>query len=143
MRPIDADALADVYKKVEEKYKRDGNLMGVLLSKYKREMLEDHFLAPTLDNVIVLPCNIGDKIYEAHFMKDGTGSHICEYTCSGIHIADKVSRWRHEKPVRYLVIKTFGGRSIRARMDELGKTLFLKEDEAKAALQKGRKEKCG
>jgi hypothetical protein len=136
MRLIDADALLKVpnVRKVEE-YDETGEFISYLAVPV--EAIEE---APTPQNVIVLPCNIGDTIYEAYFMKDSTGSHICEYICSGIHIADKVSRWQYEKPVRYLILKTYEGHSIRVGMDELGKTLFLTEDEAKAALQKGRKE---
>jgi len=92
------------------------------------------------NNVIILPCDIGDTIYEAIFTKDGTGSHICERICSGVHVSDKVTRWMSEKPVRYFIFKVEGGHSIRIRMDELGKTLFLTREEAEAALRKGRKE---
>ena len=112
------------------------------------EIIADHLLKHGIGldaenvfhNVMILPCNIGDTIYEAFFTTDGTGSHICGYTCSGIHIAEKVTRWRSEKPVRYFVLKTAEGHSIRIRMDELGKTLFLTRAEAEAALRKGRKD---
>lgn len=101
-----------------------------------RKLIEQ---APAVkQNVIVLPCNIGDTLYEAIFFKDGTGSHIKWYTCCGIHIADKVTRWRSEKPVRYLLCRTEEGHSIRIRMEELGKTLFLTSEEAGAALIKGK-----
>ncbi|MBO7172352.1 MAG: hypothetical protein J6V52_05315 [Bacteroidaceae bacterium] len=93
--------------------------------------------APAAQNVIVLPCNIGDTLYEAVFFKDGTGSHIKWYTCCGIHIADKVTRWQYEKPVNYLVSRTEEGHSIKIRMEQLGKTLFLTREEAEDALKKG------
>lgn len=112
------------------------------------EIIADHLLKHGIGldaenvfhNVMILPCDIGDTIYEAFFTKDGTGSHICEYICSGIHIADKVTRWRSDKPVRYFVLKTAEGHSIHVRMDKLGKTLFLTREEAEAALRKGRKD---
>lgn len=143
MRLGDLDALAEEISSLSMTITGLRAGKGVLrdfMMEYRKSVLKIVDEAPTPQNVIVLPCNIGDTIYEAYFMKDGTGSHICEYICSGIHIADKVSRWRSEKPVRYLILKTFEGHSIRVGMDELGKTLFLTEDEAKAALQKGRKE---
>lgn len=93
--------------------------------------------APTV-NAIPIPCNIGDTVYSVVFTTDGTGSHICERICSGIHISDKVTRWRHESPVRYLVLKTDDGYSIRIRMDEIGKSLFFTREDAEAALRKGR-----
>lgn len=99
-----------------------------------RKLMED---APAAQNVIVLPCNIGDTLYEAVFFKDGTGSHIKWYTCCGIHIADKVTRWQYEKPVNYLVSRTEEGHSIKIRMEQLGKTLFLTREEAEDALKKG------
>lgn len=113
------------------------------------EVIADHLLEhgigldteDVFKNVLILPCNIGDTIYEAFFTTDGTGSHICEYTCSGIHIAEKVTRWKSEKPVRYFVLKTAEGHSIHVRMDKLGKTLFLTREEAEAALRKGWKDK--
>lgn len=112
------------------------------------EIIADHLLKhgigldaeDVFHNVMILPCDIGDTIYEAFFTKDGTGSHICEYTCSGIHIAEKVTRWRSDKPVRYFVLKTAEGHSIHVRMDKLGKTLFLTREEAEEALRKGRKD---
>lgn len=126
----------------------DGDLISrsALLAEYDRvhvgapggarKLIEE---APAVNrHVIVLPCNIGDTIYEAIFLKDGTGSHIKRLICCGIHIADKVTRWRSEKPVRYLVFRTAGNHSIRIRMEELGKTLFLTSEEAEAALMKGK-----
>ena len=110
------------------------------------EIIADHLLSrgigldaeDVFHNVLILPCNIGDTLYEVIFTKEGTGSHICERICSGIHIADKVTRWNVDKPTRYFVLKTEGGHSIHIRMDELGKTLFLSREEAEAARRKGR-----
>ncbi len=100
-------------------------------------VLDSIDLAPTV-NAVPIPCHIGDTVYVAVFTTDGTGSHICERICSGIHISEKVTRWRHETPVRYLVLKTDDGYSIRIRMDEIGKSLFFTREDAEAALRKGR-----
>lgn len=142
MRPIDADGLMlepdqhNVMNGVPFVGRRNGRTLEMVKLLLK-EMIHS---APTLKNVIVLPCNIGDTIYETFFTTDGTGSHICGYICSGIHIADKVTRWRSDKPVRYFVLKTAEGHSIHVRMDKLGKTLFLTREGAEAALRKGRKD---
>lgn len=143
MRLINADAVLNVLNPQQLANKgshfaglRNGRTIELARLLLVR-LLED---APTLKNVIELPCNIGDTVYVAVFTTDGTGSHICERICSGIHISEKVTRWRHETPVRYLILKTDDGYSIRIRMDELGKTLFLTREEAEAALRKGRKE---
>ena len=143
MRPIDADSLMSAlnpqnlanrgFRFAGVRSGRTIELAKLLLIK----LLED---TPELKNVILMPCNIGDTIYEAFFTKDGTGSHICEYTCSGIHIADKVTRWKSEKLVRYFVLKTAEGHSIHVRIEKLGKALFLTREEAEAALRKGRKD---
>lgn len=102
-----------------------------------RTLCQDILNAPTV-KALPIPCNIGDTVYVAVFAADGSGSHICERICSGIHISDKVTRWRHESPVHYLVLKTDDGYSIRIRMDEIGKSLFFTREDAEAALQKGR-----
>lgn len=133
MRLIDADALKKDARRLIDTYEEDGHEKYTRINAVEVAAID---AAPTINNVIILPCNIGDTIYEACFLKDGTGSHIAEYICCGIHFADKVTRWRFEKPVRYLTLKTHEGHSIRVRMDEFRKTLFLTYDEAKAALQK-------
>ena len=110
------------------------------------EIIADHLLSRgigldaenTFNNVLILPCSIGDTLYSPVFTKDGKGSHIRERLCAGIHISDKVTRWRVDKPVRYFVLKTDDGHSFHVKMDELGRTLFLTREEAEAALRKGR-----
>lgn len=103
--------------------------IGILGKTFRQAILN----APTV-NAIPIPCNIGDIVYVVVFTADGSGSHICEYVCSGIHISEKVTRWRHETPMRYLVLKTDGGYSIRIRMDEIGKSLFFTREDAEAAV---------
>ncbi len=126
VRLIDAN---EVYKKIWY-----ANTDSILLRKYASEYIEN---APTI-NAVMIPCNIGDTVYVAVFATDGTGSHICKRICSGIHISEKVTRWKRETPVRYLVLKTDDGRCTRIRMDEIGKTLFFTRSEAEDALRKGR-----
>ena len=87
--------------------------------------------------VIELPCNIGDPVYRVFFLKGGEGSHICKYRCAGIHIADKVTRWKREKPVQYLVLRTQEGHAVRISMDELGKEFFVDRAEAERRLRNG------
>lgn len=111
-----------------------GNTDSTILRQYASGFIAK---APTV-RAIPIPCNIGDTVYVVVFTTDGTGSHICERICSGIHISDKVTRWRHESPVCYLVLKTDDGYSIRIRMDEIGKSLFFTREDAEAALRKGR-----
>ncbi len=129
VRLIDANA---AYKKIWY-----GNTDSILLRKYASGIIEN---APTV-NAVMIPCNIGDTVYVAVFAVDGTGSHICERICSGIHISEKVTRWKCETPVRYLILKTDDGRSIRIRMDEIGKTLFFTRSEAEDALRNGKPRK--
>ena len=93
--------------------------------------------------VIELPCNIGDPIYRVCFLKDGKGSHICEYKCAGIYITDKVTRWRKEKAVRYLVVRTQEGHAVRIRIDELGETFFVERAEAERRLRNGNEKAIG
>lgn len=103
--------------------------IGILGRTFRQAILN----APTV-NAIPIPCNIGDIVYVLVFTTDGSGSHICERVCSGIHVSEKVTRWRHETPIRYLVLKTEGGYSIRIRMDEIGKSLFFTREDAEAAI---------
>lgn len=143
MKPIDADALMntlDPQRLANRGIRFAGLRSGRTLELAKLlliKLLED---TPTLKNIILMPCDIGDTIYEVIFTKEGTGTHIRGLICSGIHIAEKVTRWHLEMPCRYLVVKTPEGHSLRLRMDELGKTLFLTREDAEAALQKGRKD---
>lgn len=143
MRPIDGDSLLNIlnpqslanrgFRFAGVRSGRTIELAKLLLIK----LLED---TPTLKNIILMPCDIGDTIYEVIFTKEGTGSHIRGLICSGIHIAEKVTRWHLEMPCRYIVVKTPEGHSLRLRMDELGKTLFLTREDAEAAMRKGRKD---
>ena len=95
-----------------------------------------------MGTVIEIPCNIGEPVYRVFNLKCGKGSHICEYLCAGIHIADKVTRWRKENAVRYLVLRTPEGHTVHVRMDELGKTIFVEREEAERRLLNGKNELC-
>lgn len=143
MKPIDGDAVLKVLAPqvlVNKGIRFAGLRSGRTIELARLLLIRVLEETPVLKNVVLLPCNIGDTVYEAIFTTDGKGSHICERVCCGIHIADKVSKWRYDVPVRYLVFRNEGCHSIRIRMDELGKTLFLTRAEAEIALRKGKKE---
>ena len=143
MRPIDADAMMDVLdpqRLANKGFQFAGLRSGHTIRMARLLLIKLLENAPTLKNIILTPCDIGDIIYEVIFTKEGTGTHIRGLICSGIHIAEKVTRWNLEMPCRYLVVKTPEGHSLRLRMDELGKTLFLTREDAEAAMRKGRKD---
>lgn len=83
-------------------------------------------------NVIILPCNIGDKIYYCRFDKDGAGWITPMIVC-GIHITK--FRTKEKDGEQYLVCELpWFSRSVHVPLKEFGKTLFLTEDEAKRCI---------
>lgn len=84
------------------------------------------------ENVITLPCNIGDKIYYCRFDKDGDGWITPMIVC-GIHITK--FRTREKDGEQYLVCELpWFSRSVHVPLKEFGKTLFLTEEEAKRCI---------
>lgn len=83
-------------------------------------------------NVIILPCNIGDKIYYCRFDKDGAGWITPMIVC-GIHVTK--FRTKEKDGEQYLVCELpWFSRSVHVPLKELGKTLFLTEEEAKRCI---------
>lgn len=83
-------------------------------------------------NVVILPCNIGDKIYYCRFDKDGAGWITPMIVC-GIHITK--FRTKEKDGEQYLVCELpWFSRSVHVPLKEFGKTLFLTEDEAKRCI---------
>lgn len=79
----------------------------------------------------VLPCKLGDTVYEVTRFKDGTKSYI-EGTCAGLHLMDEVG-FRKRPRKAYMVVRGASWSARHIDLDKLGKTLFLTLEEVRAA----------
>ena len=83
--------------------------------------------------IIVLPCKVGDTVYRVIRTKDG-GGHIAPAVVSGIHMADTVRGYRYQKNTEYIVLRVDGYYVDHVDVKKFGKTVFLTQEEASAAL---------
>lgn len=83
--------------------------------------------------IIVLPCKVGDTVYRVIRTKDG-GGHIAPAVVSGIHMADTVRGYRYKKDTEYIVLRVDGYYCDHVDVKKFGKTVFLTQEEARAAL---------
>lgn len=97
----------------------------------------DHILslidAEKSGRIIVLPCKVGDTVYRVIRTKDG-GGHIAPAVVSGIHMADTVRGYRYKKDTEYIVLRVDGYYCDHVDVKKFGKTVFLTQEEAGAAL---------
>lgn len=82
--------------------------------------------------LVVLPCKVGDTVYEVHRWKDGDG-FIVVSKMVGLHLFDEKSR-RNLTRKEYVVLRC-NGYSKHVDLDKLGKTVFLTREEAEKALE--------
>ena len=86
--------------------------------------IADHLIA---NGVIVLPCKVGEVLYDATEFLDGT-----RYPEMYLMIDDKIIV---EKKEGREYVFTYDGAYL--SHEEIGKTVFLTKEDAEAALQKG------
>lgn len=130
MRLIDADAMRqDWLENGQNEYVYDTNAV-----------LDSIDEQPTIDpeRLVVLPCKIGDTVYEVHRWKDGSG-FVVKSTMAGLHLFDEKSR-KNLPRKEYMVLRC-NGYSKHVDFDKLGKTVFLTLEEAEAALKGGTHER--
>lgn len=82
--------------------------------------------------LVTLPCKVGDTVYRVIRSKDKDGGHITSAVVSGIHMADGR---RYKKREAYIVLKVNGCYVSHVPLSNFGKTVFLTQVDAKAALQ--------
>lgn len=82
--------------------------------------------------LLILPCNIGDKIYTVQRYKDG-GGFITESTVSGVHLRDEF--YRGSIPRKEYIVSRCNGYSKHIPIDHIGKRAFFSREEAKNALK--------
>lgn len=82
--------------------------------------------------LVTLPCKVGDTVYRVIRSKDKDGGHITSAVVSGIHMADGR---RYKKREAYIVLKVNGRYVSHVPLSNFGKTVFLTQVDAKAALQ--------
>lgn len=90
---------------------------------------------------VQLPCKIGDRLYAPYYIK-GREGWINEYTCTGIHVTDKVSNWHKDQTTIYIVARTESYGSPRHfDISTFGRTVFFTKEEAKDAINR-RMQQC-
>ena len=113
-RLIDANAMReDWLENGENEYVYDTNVV-----------LDSIDAQPTVD-AVVLPCKIGDTLYDIYEAVGNGGDEIKEYNVSTIEI--KITK----NGRAFLLIE-----NVMFQFDDFGKTIFLTQEEAKAALAK-------
>lgn len=114
-RLIDADIMRDEWLYGgENEYVYDAN-----------SVLDSIDSQPTV-NAVVLPCNVGDTVYEPRC----DGSFIQEYTVISIHISSCGNLYGWELKDGRGIYSNINGFSEHA----IGKTVYLTREEAEAAL---------
>ena len=83
-------------------------------------------------DAVILPCKLGNTVYEVHRWKDGSG-FIVESKMVGLHLFDEKSR-RNLPRKEYMVLRC-NGYSKHVDLDKLGKIVFLSREEAEAVLR--------
>lgn len=141
-----ADKMIDAQEKEIERLNKEleiwaarsfeGKIAGMALKNMNLKMriaeLEEQISERDAANVIILPCNIGDKIYYCRFDRDGDGWITPMIVC-GIHVTK--FRTKEKDGEQYLVCELpWFSRSVHVPLKELGKTLFLTEEEAKRCI---------
>ena len=85
------------------------------------------------NGVILLPCKIGDPIYEVITCRNGS-KHILRGECAGIHMRDNKG-FRNITKKDYLIVRNGNSHSRHIDLDKLGVTLFTNREEAEAVVK--------
>ena len=87
--------------------------------------------------VIVCPVPIGSYVYEVRYSnKECTEGFICRRLVAGMHLYDEKSR-RGLRRGQYMVLRSETGYSAHVNINQIGKTIFVTEEEAKIKLNGG------
>lgn len=105
------------------------------LRKLDIEHMHDLLVAERDGRLVVLPCKVGQTIYEAVRFRGGGYSHINPMTVAGIHIGDFPDLRGHKRKSYLAVTHPTSDILGRVSIDKIGKTVFLSRAEAEAALE--------
>ena len=87
-------------------------------------------------DAVVMPCKIGQTVYEVVYLRNGTVSHVSPLKVVGIHIGDFPDLRGHKRKSYLVVVYPTSEILGRIPLDKVGKTLFMTKKEAEAALAK-------
>lgn len=84
----------------------------------------------------ILPCALGDDIYQLVLFRDGKPSHINKTKCVGLHHSiGYPNKTRTGKEHRYLVVKSEYGSAVHIDMKRIGDDVFFDEEKAKIRME--------
>lgn len=96
------------------------------------DILADHLIE---NGVIVLPCNVGDTVYEVIELPNNKQHRIQGVVCA-IHIADGLPNSCNHKRSSYMLVECPNTKYVKSYpLSKFGKTIFLTKEEAEQELK--------